>query len=191
MTAVAFGASRVFLPRNESPRRAAPRAARQLTAPDVVNAHAPADGDIPGGRFVVPDGEAGAAATPTPADPAVYGEGLAHVLDRVAALMPKAEVEAVWSFPGVRREGREHGVAVIARRLSGERHQVYRARYVLQLKGQDRGRWAVELEETAEAPAALLPEVIEGVRRRADEAGEAALVDLGPWRAEPGGHAGP
>jgi hypothetical protein len=113
----------------------------------------------------------------------VYGEGLARLLDLVGAEMPAAEVEEVWAFPGVRREGREYGLAVIARRQGEERRVVYRARYVLQLKGQDRGKATLDLAVTAEAPAALLPQVIEGVRRRADEAGEAELVDLGPWKA--------
>lgn len=116
--------------------------------------------------------------------------------------MPKSEIEAVWAFPGVRREGREYGVAVVARQGAGEergpegaasgggRLRVYRARYALAVKGQDRGKAEVEIEETALAPRELLPAVIEGVRRRADEAGEAELVDLGPWKAEAGGEPG-
>jgi hypothetical protein len=125
-----------------------------------------------------------------PADPAVYGPGLAALLDLVATRMPPAEVESAWVFPGVRREGREHGVAVIERRTDGERRLVYRGRFVVQLKGQDRGRITVTLEETAATAVALpelLPRVLEGVRRRADEAGEAEVVDLGPWKTrEPG-----
>lgn len=116
----------------------------------------------------------------------MYGEGLARVLDAVAERMPKAEVESVWSFPGVRREGREHGLAVICRRAAEGRYVVYRARYVLHLKGQDRGKAQVDVEETAEAPAELLPQVIEGVRRRADEAGDADVVDLAHWHADGG-----
>jgi pyruvate/2-oxoglutarate dehydrogenase complex dihydrolipoamide acyltransferase (E2) component len=123
---------------------------------------------------------------PSKADPAVYGEGLARVLDAVAERMPKADVASVWSFPGVRRDGREYGVAVVLRRGVGDRHVVYRARYVLQEKGQERGKIAVELEATAEAPADLLPRVIDGVRERADEAGDADVVDLTPWKAEGG-----
>jgi len=119
-----------------------------------------------------------------PADRAIYGAGPAQVLDKVAELMPKAEVEAVWAFPGVRRDGREHGVVVISRRAAGDRHVVYRARYVIQEKGQARGAVAVTLEETAEAPADMLPRVIAGVRDRADEAGDADVVDLGPWKAD-------
>ncbi len=147
---------------------------------------APADGEEPGGRFVVPDPVAGSEA---PADPAIYGEGLAALLDAVAARMPRSEVETAWAFPLVRRDGREHGVAVLTRAGAGDRHLVYRARYVRVEKGQERGRIDVAIEETAEAPAGLLPQVIEGVRRRADEAGDAELVDLGPWKRATDGHA--
>jgi hypothetical protein len=125
-----------------------------------------------------------------PADPARYGEAIAKLLDALAARVPPREVEAVWAFPGVRREGKEYGVAVISRRGEGERHVVYRARYVIAQSGQDRGKMALDIEETAEAPAELLPRVIEGVRRRADEAGDAELVDIGPWQGEGERHPG-
>ncbi len=121
---------------------------------------------------------------PRPADPAVYGDGFSQVLDAVAERMPKAEVESVWSFPGVRREGREHGVAVVTRRGASDRHIVYRVRYVIELKGVSRGRAQVDITETAEAPADLLPRVIDGVRDRADEAGDAEIVDLTSWKQE-------
>lgn len=106
--------------------------------------------------------------------------------------MPPEEVDEVWAFPGVRREGREYGVAVVTRRgADAAKLVVYRARYTLQLKGQDRGKIAVELEETADAPGELVARVIEGVRRRADEAGEAERLDLGPWKAGRGGQLRP
>ena len=128
----------------------------------------------------------GGGPTVIPADRAIYGAGLADILDALAARMPRAEVEAVWSFPGVKRDGKEHGVAVVARRGADERQIVYRARYVIQEKGQERGKVTVEIEETAEAPHELLPRVIAGVRDRADEAGDADVVDLGPWQADDG-----
>ena len=110
-------------------------------------------------------------------------EAVAQLLDALAERMPRSEVEAVYAFPPVRREGRDHGVAVVSRVAAGDRRLVYRARYVVTLKGPERGKVAVTVEETAEAPADLLPEVLEGVRRRADEAGEAELVDLTAWKA--------
>jgi pyruvate/2-oxoglutarate dehydrogenase complex dihydrolipoamide acyltransferase (E2) component len=123
---------------------------------------------------------------PVPADRAIYGEGLAAVLDMVAGRMPRAEVEAVWAFPGVRRDGKEHGVVVISRRGVAERHKVYRARWVIQEKGQERGKVTVDVEETAEAPHEMLARVIAGVRDRADEAGDADVVDLGSWMKDDG-----
>ena len=117
---------------------------------------------------------------PAVADP------VARLLDALAERMPREEVEAVYAFPPVRREGREHGVAVISRVVEGDRRLVYRARYVVTVKGPERGRVTVAVEETAETPAGLLPEVLEGVRRRADEAGDAEPVDLTAWKAEQG-----
>ena len=111
-------------------------------------------------------------------------DGLARLLEAVAAEMPPAEVEAVWAFPPVRREGREHGVAVVSRLLPDERRRVYRGRYAVGLGGAERGKVVlVELESAAEGPADLVPAVVDGVRRRADEAGDAELVDLSDWKA--------
>jgi hypothetical protein len=139
----------------------------------------PADGAaLPGGRIVVTE--------PKPAQPhqGPYPEGLTRLLGLIAAHMPKDEVESLWSFPGVRREGREYGVAVVSRRRASKgRIRVYRARYTLELKGEQRGAATLELEETAETPADLMARVIDGVARRADEAGDAELVDLAAWKA--------
>jgi hypothetical protein len=116
-------------------------------------------------------------------DGGTYPEGVARLLALIAGRMPKDEVEAVWAFPGVRREGREYGVAVVSRKAAAaDRRLVYRARYVLELKGEKRGGATLELEEAAETPTELLGKVIDGVARRADEAGDAELIDLGPWK---------
>ena len=82
-------------------------------------------------------------------------------------------------------------MAVVSRVAGGDRRRVYRARYVVVLKGPERGKVTVVVEETAEAPAALLPEVLEGVQRRADEAGEAEPVDLTAWKAGESERSGP
>lgn len=135
---------------------------------------------MPGGRIVVVE--------PRPAQPPMgpYPEGVARLLGLIAAHIPKDEVETLWSFPGVRREGREYGFAVVSRRgADTERTRVYRARYTLELKGEKRGSATLELEETADSPPEVLARVIDGVARRADEAGEAELVDLEPWKSAP------
>ena len=117
--------------------------------------------------------------------PAV-SDALARLLEALDAAMPRREVEAVYAFPPVRREGQEHGVAVVSRVAAGGRRRVYRARYVMALQGPDRGKVTVAVEETAETPAELVPEVLEGVRLRADDAGEAEPVDLTAWKAGQG-----
>ncbi len=123
----------------------------------------------------------------------MLSDAVARLLDVLAEQMPREEVEAVYAFPPVRHDDQEHGVAVVSRLVAGAagpqaggRRRVYRARYVVPLKGPDRGKVTVAVEETAEAPAALLPEVLEGVRRRADEAGDAEPVDLTAWKAGAG-----
>ena len=121
---------------------------------------------------------------------AAVSEPLARLLEAVAERMPRAEVEAVYAFPPVRREGLDHGVAVVSRLAAGDRRVVYRARYTVALKGPDRGRITMAVDETAETPAGALAEVLEGVRRRADEAGEAELVDLTAWKAGEGERSG-
>jgi len=110
-------------------------------------------------------------------------EVLARLLEAVAAEMPAHEVEAVWAFPPVRREGREHAIAVVSRLAGDDRRLIYRARYSVGLSGGERGKVTVQLEQAAEGPPDLVSSVIEGVRRRADEAGDAELVDLSSWRA--------
>ncbi len=133
----------------------------------------------PGGRIVVVSGPAATRAE------GPYPEGVTRLLDLVAGNMPKDEVLDVWAFPGVRREAREYGVAVVSRKgESEERRRVYRARYVLELKGEKRGTATLELEETAETPPELLPKVIDGVARRADEAGDAERLDLTAWKSD-------
>jgi hypothetical protein len=110
-------------------------------------------------------------------------EVLARLLEAVAAEMPADEVEAVWAFPPVRRDGREHAIAVVSRVAGEDRRRVYRARYSVGLSGAERGKIVVLLEQAAEGPPDLVPSVIDGVRRRADEAGDAELVDLTAWKA--------
>lgn len=110
-------------------------------------------------------------------------EALARLLEAVAAEMPAHEVEAVWAFPPVRREGREHAIAVVSRLAGEDRRRIYRARFSVGLSGAERGKVTVQLEQAAEGPPDLVPSVIEGVRRRADEAGDAELVDLSSWKA--------
>lgn len=107
--------------------------------------------------------------------------GLEQLLAAVAARMPPREVEAVYAFPPLTRADHEYGVAVVSRRAGGDRSLVYRARYVLPLRGVAAGRASVELEEAGEGPEGLAAAVVRGVERRAGEGAEAEMVDLSQW----------
>jgi len=100
--------------------------------------------------------------------------------EAVAAEVPSAEIETIYAFRPIRREGREWGTAVVTRRApeGGERLRVYTARYMLVVRGKERGQSKVEVRETALSPADVLAQVIQAT---ADRSGDAEPpVALGP-----------
>lgn len=98
--------------------------------------------------------------------------------------MPVGEIDRIWLFAPVRREEREWGTAVVARRGQGERLRVYTASYWLVIRGRDRGQGKVTLQEVGESGAAVVDEVVRGVQERAGEA--EPPVEIGPslWFGE-------
>ena len=52
------------------------------------------------------------------------------------------------------------------------RYTVYTARYRLQLKGPDRGKWEADVVEEADAPLLTVDAVVRGVQRRAGDEAE-------------------
>src|SRR6185503_16613152 len=66
--------------------------------------------------------------------------GWARLAGAVAEVLPPAEVDGVWIFSPLRREGREWGTAVLSR-VDGDRRRIYTARYVLAIKGKERGKF--------------------------------------------------
>jgi len=102
----------------------------------------------------------------------------------VADAMPPAEIARIWLFAPVRREEREWGTAVVARRSEGERVRVYTASYSLVIRGRERGQGKVALLEVAESPAAVVDEVIRGVQERAGETEPPVEVAPGVWFGE-------
>ena len=107
------------------------------------------------GRFVAPPGR---------------GPGWAKLADAVRALVPPAEIETIYLFRPFRRDGREWGTAVVTRRATGERLAVYTARYMLVLRGKERGRSETEVREVALSPQAVIEQVMrEAAERLGDE----------------------
>jgi hypothetical protein len=95
--------------------------------------------------------------------------GWTRVAEAVAERLAPETIDGIWLFAPVRRESREWGTAIIASRADGERRLVYTARYVLVIRGKERGRGKVVVEEVGESPVTVLHEVVAGVQERAGE----------------------
>ena len=120
---------------------------------------------------------AGPGARP-PLDPG-RGPGWAKLAEAVALRVPPSEIETIYLFRPWKREGREWGTAVVACRAAegagegaGGRLRVYTARYMLIVRGKERGQSRIEVEETALSPAAVIARVM-----------QAAASQPSPWEA--------
>ena len=70
-------------------------------------------------------------------------ERLAQVLREV---LPVSEIDRIWAFRVVRREGRDFGTAILSR-LEADRRRIYTARFILTVKGPKRGTFEWALDE--------------------------------------------
>jgi hypothetical protein len=110
------------------------------------------------------------------------GPGWAKVAAAVETAMPPAEIQGIYLFRPMKREGREWGTAVVTRRSDapGEsgRLRVYTAKYMLIIRGKDRGQAKVEVTEVGLSPAEVLAQVMQAT---ADRTGESEPpVEVGP-----------
>ncbi len=99
------------------------------------------------------------------------GTGWARLAEQVAVEIPVTEVDGVWQFRTLRRDGCEFGTAVIARvdGEAGERRRIYTARFQHTLKGKERGKFAAVLEEVGSGPVETLGDLLAGVRKRLED----------------------
>ena len=119
-----------------------------------------------------PDAPLGAAPRPG------QGPGWAKLSAAVAAQLPTVEIETIYLFRPIKREGREWGTAVVTRRHPEGRLLVYTARYMLVIRGKEKGQSRVEVEEVALSPAEVVAQVMQ---RTAERTGEAEPPEaLGP-----------
>jgi hypothetical protein len=113
------------------------------------------------------------------------GPGWSDVAAAVAARMPPAEIDAIYLFRPIKRDGREWGTAVITR--TGEepsgRLRVYTARYMLIVRGKERGRSKVEVEEVALTPAEVLAQVMQATADRTGDPEPPVTIDRSTWYA--------
>src|SRR5207245_5324753 len=91
------------------------------------------------------------------------GPGWAKLAEALAQRVSPAEIETIYLFRPWKREGREWGTAVVACKAgeAGGRLRVYTARYMLVVRGKERGQSRVTVEETALPPAEALERVID------------------------------
>jgi hypothetical protein len=92
------------------------------------------------------------------------------VATAVEAEMPPAEIDTIYLFRPIKREGREWGTAVVTRKTAEGRLRVYTAKYMLIVRGKDRGQAKVELTEVGLSPAEVLAQVMQATADRTGEA---------------------
>ena len=110
------------------------------------------------------------------------GAGWPRLAAAVAERIPPAEVDGVWVFTTLRHEGREWGTAVLAR-VDGDRRRIYTARYMLQVKGKERGKFEASVEEVGSGPVEALAQLLQDAQRRIDDEQPPLPVPPDEWFA--------
>ena len=108
------------------------------------------------------------------------GAGWAKLAAAVEAQVPPAEIDTIYVFQPIKRQGREWGTAVVTRKSVGPegRLRVYTAKYMLVVRGKERGQSKIEVEEVALSPAEVLAQVMQAT---VDRGGDTEPpVELGP-----------
>lgn len=131
------------------------------------------------GPDAVPDavGPLGGAARPG------QGAGWAKLSAAVAGRIPAAEIDTVYLFRPMKREGREWGTAVVTRRPpeGGGRLLVYTARYMIVIRGKEKGQARVEVDEVALSPAEVIAQVMQRTAERTGEADPPVAYGPAVW----------
>ena len=129
----------------------------------------------PGGPPESPGPALGAPRPPRP------GSRLGEARRRRGAEVPPAEIETIYLFRPIKREGREWGTAVITRRHPEGRLVVYTARYMLVVRGKEKGQSRVEVSAVALSPAEVVAQVMQQSAERSGEAEPPLAFGPGVW----------
>ena len=109
------------------------------------------------------------------------GPGWSRLAGEIGREVPPAEIDTVWVFPVIRRDGREWGTAVVTRRSEVGRLRVYTARYMLIVRGKERGRAKVELAEVGLSPADVIERVMHDAAERTGDTEPPVAVGPAVW----------
>jgi len=112
------------------------------------------------------------------------GAGWAKLAAAVEAQVPPAEIETIYVFHPIKRAGKEWGTAVVTRKSDDGRLRVYTARYMLVVRGKERGQSKIEVEEVALSPAEVLAQVLQATADRTGDAEPPVEVAPGTWFAD-------
>ena len=84
--------------------------------------------------------------------------GWTRLAQAVAEVVPPAEVDSVWVF----------SPAVLSR-VDGDRRRIYTARYMLALKGKERGKFEAAVQEVGSGPVEALTQLLQDAQKRIDD----------------------
>jgi hypothetical protein len=108
------------------------------------------------------------------------GSGWDRLAQVVSEQLPPAEIDGVWLFAPLRRDSREWGTAVLSR-IDGDRRRIYTARYVLAVKGKERGKFESTIQEVGAGPLETLSRVLQDAQRRIDDEHPPVSVTPDSW----------
>jgi hypothetical protein len=117
---------------------------------------------------------------PRSREPVPSGNGWERLAQAVSEVLPPADVDGVWIFTPLRREEREWGTAVLSR-VDGDRRRIYTARYVLAVKGKQRGKFESTIQEVGSGPIEALARVLQEAQRRIDDEQPPSSVSPESW----------
>ena len=115
-----------------------------------------------------------------PATDAGMGPGWSQLAAALRESLPVGELDRIWAFKVVRREGQDFGTAILSR-VEGDRRRILTARFILTVKGKKRGQFAWFLEEVGSGPLEALDELLALVPRRSDEEEPPGPVEVSAW----------
>jgi hypothetical protein len=86
-------------------------------------------------------------------------------------------------FRPIKREGREWGTAVVTRKRGAEdgRLRVYTAKYMLIVRGKERGQAKLEVVEVGLSPAEVLAQVMQAMVDRGGDTEPPVELSPGAW----------
>jgi hypothetical protein len=137
-----------------------------------------------------PPGSDAGALFPLAAAAPGQGAGWAKLAAAVEAQVPPAEIETIYIFRPIKRQGREWGTAVVTRKSApgggDARLRVYTAKYMLIVRGKERGQSKIEVTEVALSPAEVLAQVMQATVDRGGDSEPPVELGAAAWYGEGG-----